>query len=66
MSVKVICETIDLATGKVEGKRLVDHDNPEHREWMGRHAYWAMRSGKKFVTYPKTAGRKKDAEDDDE
>lgn len=66
MSVKVICETIDLATGKVEGKRLVDHDNPEHREWMGRHAYWAMRCGKKFITYPKVAGKKTTEEDDDE
>lgn len=66
MSVKVICETIDLATGKVEGKRTIDHDNPDHRQWMGRHAYWAMRNRKKFVTYPKVVGEKTAEDDDDE
>lgn len=31
---------------------VIDHDNYNHREWLGRHVYWAFRNGRSITTYP--------------
>lgn len=31
---------------------IIDHDNSEHRQWMAKHCWWAMRSGHVVTSYP--------------
>lgn len=31
---------------------VIDHDNFEHRKWLGKHCFWAFRSNHQIVTYP--------------
>lgn len=37
---------------EIEDVRDIDHDNAEERRWLGRHCFWAMRSGRSVTTYP--------------
>ena len=55
MALNVTCETVDLETQQIEGVRIIDHTIAEHRQWLGRHAYWAMRNGKMLRTYAQTS-----------
>lgn len=41
-------------------QRLIDHNNKEHRVWLGKHCFWAMRSGVTVSTKPLT---KQEADD---
>ncbi len=36
--------------------RIVDHDNQRHRQWMGKTAYWAARSGHAMMSTPSRDG----------
>lgn len=49
-----VVETTDLGTGVLENRRVIDHNDRESRQWLGRHCYWAMRNGRKVTTYPAT------------
>lgn len=31
--------------------KIVDHNNPMHRRWMGRHCFWAFRNGHSITSY---------------
>lgn len=44
----VLVET--YLNGVRESSCVVDHDNYEHRKWMGRHCFWAFRNGREVRT----------------
>lgn len=31
---------------------VIDHDDAEHRTWLGKHCFWAMRNNRQVCTYP--------------
>lgn len=33
---------------------VIDHDNHEHRQWLAKHCWWAMRSGHQVTSFPTT------------
>lgn len=43
--------TTTFADGSVQ-ERTVDHDDREHRVWLGKHCFWAMRNGATVTTRP--------------
>ena len=47
--IKVV--TTCLKTGAVS-ERVIDHNHPDQRQWLGRHCYWAFRSGHSITTIP--------------
>ncbi len=61
----VLVITRQLETGEVREK-IIDHDDPEARQWLGRHAYWAMRDGFSEVTTRPVEIHDDDMEDDDD
>jgi hypothetical protein len=46
--VNVLVDT--YRAGRLETSCVVDHDNPKHRQWMGRHCFWAFRNGREVRT----------------
>lgn len=48
---KVRVITRDMKTGK-SVERIINHDDREHRQWLGKHAFWAMRNHHEVVTSP--------------
>lgn len=36
----------------LESYKRIDHNNSSDRKWLGNHCFWAMRNGRKIVTYP--------------
>lgn len=38
--------------GAMESIREGDHADREFRQWMGKHAFWAMRNGREMRTIP--------------
>lgn len=49
---------VSVTTTHPDGKRdikVIDHDDHDHRVWLGKHAYWAMRSGREVTTAPTSA-----------
>lgn len=44
----VLVET--YCKGRREASVVVDHDDAEHRRWMGRHCFWAFRNGREVRT----------------
>lgn len=44
--------TSELGSDKPRQHVVIDHDEHEHRVWLGKHCFWAMRSGRQVVTYP--------------
>ena len=38
--------------GTTQSARLIDHNYKPHREWLGKHCYWAMREGLAVATAP--------------
>lgn len=48
---KVRVITRDMKTGK-HSERVIDHDDREQRQWLGKHAFWAMRNHHEVVTFP--------------
>lgn len=43
--------TRDMKTGK-SVERIINHDDREHRQCLGKHAFWAMRNHHEVVTFP--------------
>lgn len=43
--------TRDIRDGEVTVKRI-DHNDRWDRQWLGKHAYWAMRNGHEVTTRP--------------
>lgn len=35
-----------------EAHVVVDHANREHRQWLGKHCFWAFRNGASVITAP--------------
>lgn len=33
-------------------KRVINYHNPDGREWLSRHSYWALNNGKTILTGP--------------
>lgn len=48
---RILVTTTCLSTGKVS-ERIVDHNNPEQRGWLGRHCHWAFRNQHSITTTP--------------
>lgn len=48
-NVRVISRNLD--TNEV-AERVIDHDDREHRQWLGKHAFWAMRNRVEVTTRP--------------
>lgn len=45
--------TRDMSNGELIGKSVViDHNDPEHRKWLGKHCFWAFRNNKGISTHP--------------
>lgn len=37
--------------GDVESIKDIDHDDRNDRVWLGKHCFWALRSGREIRTY---------------
>lgn len=48
---RILVTTTCLSTGKIS-ERIVDHNNPEQRGWLGRHCHWAFRNQHSITTTP--------------
>lgn len=57
----LVVETIDMVSGDTEAKKIIDHNNRHDRVWLGKHSFWAFRSGKGVVTYPSSEATKAEA-----
>lgn len=42
--------TKNVATGEIEGRKLIDHNSYADRKWLGKHCYWAFRNGRSILT----------------
>jgi len=51
MTTQVKVTTTDLASNEQQ-VRYIDHNIPEDRQWLGKHAFWAMRNGASVLTEP--------------
>lgn len=38
------------ATGEIEGRKVIDHNNFDDRKWLGKHCFWAFRNGRSVLT----------------
>ena len=38
--------------GTTQSARLIDHNYKPHRDWLGKHCFWAMRAGLAVATAP--------------
>lgn len=47
--VKVV--TTNLETGK-QSFRIINHDDAQSRQWLGKHCYWAIRNNHAVCTTP--------------
>ena len=45
-------ETDVVIVWDLESTKRIDHDNSSDRKWLGSHCFWAMRKGRRVVTYP--------------
>jgi hypothetical protein len=52
VSLRVRVVTTNIATGE-QWERTINHCYRDDRVWLGRHCYWAMRSGHRVMTEPK-------------
>lgn len=43
--------TTNLVTGDSNGK-VIDHNNREQRQWLGKHSFWAVRNNHSVMTTP--------------
>lgn len=44
--------TVSSSAGVIIHERIVDHDDADHRAWMGKTAFWAVRHGHSMTTAP--------------
>ena len=42
--------------GTTQSARLIDHNYKPHRDWLGKHCFWAMREGLAVATSPVQKG----------
>lgn len=47
----LVVVTKNRATGTIESRKVIDHENRDDRVWLGRHCYWAFRNGRSVETY---------------
>lgn len=52
VNVHVITTNLDEREGEQIRHVVIDHDNSEHRKWLGKHCFWAFRNNHEIVTYP--------------
>lgn len=56
--IKVLTYRLDMLASPMsvaiclESEKIIDHADSSDRKWLGTHCYWAMRNGRKVVTYP--------------
>ncbi|HHQ2714289.1 hypothetical protein CAZ10_10175 [Pseudomonas aeruginosa] len=43
--------TTDLATAQTTEK-IIDHNDREQRQWLGKHCFWAVRNNHSVLTTP--------------
>ncbi|HBO5514585.1 hypothetical protein [Pseudomonas aeruginosa] len=43
--------TTDLATSQTSEK-VIDHNDREQRQWLGKHCFWAVRNNHSVLTTP--------------
>ncbi len=53
VKVKVITRFLD--TNETE-TRVIDHSKSEQRQWLGKHAFWAVRNRVEIITRPVDGG----------
>jgi len=44
-------DTIDLVTSQTTEK-VIDHNDREQRQWLGKHCFWAVRNNYSVLTNP--------------
>jgi hypothetical protein len=47
---RIIVLTRDAKTREIEQRRVIDHNHPKARVWLGKHAHWALRNHKVVET----------------
>lgn len=47
----IVVETSRRASGIVESRKVIDHNNREDRVWLGKHCFWAFRNGRSVKTF---------------
>lgn len=52
MAMKLRVISKNMKTGEVELDKVIDHDNRDDRVWLGKHCFWAFRSGRSITTEP--------------
>lgn len=50
--VRIEVLTMRMSDMKQTGYRVIDHNNEEDRQWLGKHCYWAFRNGHGVQTAP--------------
>ncbi len=56
--IKVLTYRLDMFASPLpvaiclESEKIINHADSSDRKWLGTHCYWAMRNGRKVVTYP--------------
>ncbi len=54
--VLVITRDLSAPSGQASTRSVViDHNEFEHRKWLGKHCYWAMRNNHSVMTEPTEA-----------
>lgn len=49
---KVRIETYLGESEEPESERVIDHDDSLHRQWLGKHIFWAVRNGRAVTITP--------------
>ena len=50
--VPVTVSTFALDADEPENERQINHADPMHRQWLDKHLFWAMRSGRAVTIEP--------------
>lgn len=48
--------TTDISGTNRTRTKVIDHDDPGHRVWLGKHCFWAFRNGHSIKTTPMPEG----------
>lgn len=52
MTLKLRVVSKNMKSGEIEIDKVIDHDNRDDRVWLGKHCFWAFRSGRSITTEP--------------
>lgn len=50
--VMIEVETYEGDNEEPESVRTIDHNDTIHRQWLGKHCFWALRNNRTVVTTP--------------